>query len=432
VIECDERLLREKIANRSANPEDYLELAGLLYSAGRADECLEVTRNALRDSLTALDRARLLTWLGWDLGELKKDYDQAISVAEEAIALTDGDGSVEGLTRRALALEMLSESVYRQDPEKSKEVALSSIPLFEQVLASTALSDGLKYDACRGAGRAYAMTGDSEKSAKLTEEAVRLASNRRMLGLCLSFLAFVQREQGRLEDARGNFAKAIKGWDGRPAELAMAYRELGWTEQTLGKLPEARAKLQKALSIIRETPGLDIEDVPLVTRSIADISFELADYEGAVEGFRSAVDLCSEDDSMHWNGLLWLAAAQRELDQLAAARATLESIVAAPKTPGGERENAIQDLRSVKVRIAGSILDRGEFAACVEECRALLPEMRGDPGAHASLLLILGHSYLGVRDKAAARKCYEAVVAMPGVEEEVMRIAKQGMSTCAQ
>jgi tetratricopeptide (TPR) repeat protein len=136
------------------------------------------------------------------------------------------------------------------------------------------------------------------------------------------------------------------------------------------------------------------------------------------------VDLSSEDDPMHWNGLSWLATVLRELGRLPEARATFERVVAAPQVPAEDRKDALDELGNVKVLIAELLYDRREFAACIEECRALLPQMCPGSRAHASLVLFLGHSYLGVRNLAAARKCYETVVAMLNPGDNAIAIAR--------
>lgn len=407
------------------DPEVVIKRAEASYNAGRFAESEKTLRDALHEPLTSVGRARLLTKLGWAVSDVQKDFVQAISLGEQAIALTESDESLAGLAARALALEMLSESSFHSDSERSKQAACLASALFARMVESPEpVEDGFRYDVYMGAARARAMVGEFDQALNLTKGALPRSQSNQKRGVCLTLMAWIQRDQGQLAEARETFMRAIGLLDG-PVWLATVYQDLGWTEQALGKLPEARAKLQKALSLLQPDRGSDLPDRQIITRGIAEVSYQLDDYGGAAEAYRALASLYSPDEPMHWNALLWLAECQRELGQLSEARANLERIVESAKVSGDERESAIHCLRAARLEELKAHYNRRDYAAYVEQCRRLLPEIPVGSDDHVSAVLLLGHSYLGLRNKAAARKCYETLLSLPTATARQVEIAKQ-------
>jgi tetratricopeptide (TPR) repeat protein len=407
------------------DPEDVIKRVEASYSADRFDECLQVLREALNQPLPDLDRARLLTALGWYVSGIRQDFTEAISLGEQAVALAAANDNNRALALQALALMMLSDCFESSDPERSKQTAQAALAMFARARKANAeMSKGLRYDLCVNASRLNGMLGDLDLALQMNKLAFEFSIDVKRRGECLTAQGMILREQGKLDEAREKLRQAIALMDGQ-SEYPLAWQELGATEEAMGKLPEARAKLQKALSLLREDRPSDLLDRQSVTARIADISFQLGDYEGAAEWYRVLAGLYSPDEPMHWNAFAWESSSRAHIGQFTEAAAILQRIADAMQAPEEERAKAVLDLRTTRLEEIKAHYNRADYAAYVEQCRQLLPEISPGSEDHVSAVLLLGHAYLGLRNKAAARKCYETLVNLPTATARQVEIAKR-------
>src|SRR5207248_11381854 len=107
--------------------------------------------------------------------------------------------------------------------------------------------------------------------------------------------------------------QSLKG----PAHVSTSlYYELGLVERALDKLPEARAKFQRAIQIFDDEPGLPRRDLSLFLLPVAEISYELGDFDGAARTYQRLVSLFPVEDVLHWNYLRWLGRCQWDMGLL--------------------------------------------------------------------------------------------------------------------
>ena len=426
-----ERQLREKIASGSQNPDDYTALAGWLYEARRFDESLQVLREALRLPLPDLRRADLLTLLGCCVYNGTYDANQAASLGEQAIALTQGTETIAALSARAFAQSLIANCSWTADSVRAAQTANSALSLFGQVLERrTTLDEVAIYEIHLEAARLNGLLERTEEATRQCKEALALASDKNQRVICMTELGTIHRTAGHLAEARGVFVDAIKSVAAAPHLLFRPYYELGLVEKALGKLPEARAKFRRALGIFEDDPNLPCSGgyLPGIMQEIAEISRDLGDHGGAAKAFQALVDFYPPDQPMHWACLHCLSDCQRELGQLGIAATNLERIVESTQAPIDQRDKARSALQSMRGHIAESHYDRKEYAACIAACESLLPQIEESHVWRPALLELLGHSYLATRKNPQARKYYEAVIASPGASTAQRENAKRGLS----
>jgi tetratricopeptide (TPR) repeat protein len=245
---------------------------------------------------------------------------------------------------------------------------------------------------------------------------------------CLTELGSVCRSAGALEEARETLTHAVTIRDLPAFLLVGAYCELGLAEQALGKLPEARAKLQTAVRILEKDPTLPRVDLPDLLRVIGEISRELGDFDEAVEAYRPAAAAYPPEDPLHWHCLQWLAHCQREAGALEPAIRTLEHIATSAGAPAEEREYARAALPSVRLAIADASYGSGALAGCLSECEALLPKLDRNGDLYPAALLLAGNSYVGLKKRVEARRAFEQVLASAGASAAQRTCAERGLA----
>jgi tetratricopeptide (TPR) repeat protein len=213
----------------------------------------------VQQPLPDLSRASLLTSLGWYVNNITHDLKGVVSLGEQAAALTQGTERVEALTERAFAQSLIAQGAQIMDPVRATNTATSALSLFAQVTeASPTLDDEALYDIHLQAACLECLLGHTEEAAKRCRQAFELAANRGQRGVCLTELGTIYREANRLAEAREAFVEAIKAGAVAPGAMVRPYSELGLVERALGKLPEARAKQQRALGILQDNPSLQV------------------------------------------------------------------------------------------------------------------------------------------------------------------------------
>ena len=75
--------------------------------------------------------------------------------------------------------------------------------------------------------------------------------------------------------------------------------------------------------------------------------------------------------------------------------------------------------------IAQSHYNLGNYASTITECECLLAEFQECDESYSTLLLLLGHSYLGMKNHLMARKHYEAVLACPAASPSERAVAER-------
>jgi tetratricopeptide (TPR) repeat protein len=212
-------------------------------------------------------------------------------LGEQAVALTEGFETTESLIAGAMAQNLIVDCVWSTDSARSTEAAMSALSLFRQVTNSCATLDNKTlYDIHFAAANLNCLLGRTDEAVRQCEQAIQLAGDHAETHYCVVALGAIYRTAGRLAEAKATLAKATKSPGVAPHSLVRPYYELGLTELALGKLPEARAKVQKALEILQDDPALPRVELPDLLYSIAEISYELGDFDGAAKANQALVD----------------------------------------------------------------------------------------------------------------------------------------------
>ncbi len=432
-VTSQENHLREKIASGSLNPDDYTALATLLYDTNRFDESQSTLRNALGLPFPDLARAVLLTSLGWRVREITGDTAEPLLLGEQAMALTQTGETTEALIARAGAQHLFADCAWNVDSTLAIQAATDALSLFERVIgASEALPDRKLYEIYFEASRLNKLLGRGKEALEQCERALRYAQDETERVFCKIGQGTILRHDGRLEEAREIFMSATKS-SGLPVHLLVhTYYELGLAERALGKLPEARAKHQSALRILQDDPALPrcyMQESELL-HSVAEISYELGDFDTAAKEYRVLVESYPSTDPLHWYCLVWVTQCQLDMRQFEAARSNAERIAASSVASEDQRECASVSLRMARYSIIKSLYDSGDYVSCIAEGESLLPLFERANDGYLPILLLLGHSYLALKNPEA-RKYYEAIVAHPDASATDLEIAKTGLARLA-
>lgn len=248
-------------------------------------------------------------------------------MGEEAIRLTEGVNTCEGLVARARAESLVSACAWVDDPIGAERLATSALDLFDRALGSDCLKDRADlFEALWESARLNCSLSRFEEAARLCKQALQTAPNRDRELAGLIELGTIYRESGQLTEARETFTRAIGFRDTVLHGLARPYFELGLTERALGKTAEARAKVRRAIGILESAPNFQATDLADYLRVHGNISYDLGDTEAALRSFRAAVEHYPATDPFHWSSLVWLAQCQADLRQFEAARESAEQV----------------------------------------------------------------------------------------------------------
>jgi len=176
-------------------------------------------------------------------------------------------------------------------------------------LAQQAASLALADDTARAivewiAGSAFAMAGRPGEARTQLERALdfaRRASDQKTAARALSNLAWLDLNQGRMQDAQENFEAALAL--ARAAELAIewdAHNGLGNVCEAQGRMQDARAHFQNALAVSRKLRDRRREGRTLGNLGILHV--EQGDMEEARALYESALAAAGEIGDRQWEG----------------------------------------------------------------------------------------------------------------------------------
>jgi tetratricopeptide (TPR) repeat protein len=268
----------------------------------------------------------------------------------------------------------------------------------------------------------YRLLGEMDAASKHCHEALRLALTDRERSDYLHRLGAIYSDAGKPAEAAQTIREALK-YARDYAPNAWIYYQLGVAERALGHLVEARAKLQKALSIVDADPVWhdDCDHLIIINLPIAEISFELEDFGIAAATYQKLSCLYPEPAAI-WSCHMWLASCQIHLRQLAKARASLEKIAEAPQVSEDVRDHA---RKCLFLDLAFAHYDSGEYQPSISACKSALSLCTESDLLRQEILLHLGHSYWMTKSYAEARKCYEQTIALPQATQVYLNSAEE-------
>jgi len=416
--------LRRRIENGSRDAEDYKSLASLLYNAGHFPESVALLEAALDLALDDVKRADVLVILGWHANNVDNNVEEAKQLGKRAIALLPNPESADARLTKAFAESLVAQCARHSDDSLAAQSASEALRLFDEVTAQRPGRAARPWTISLERAALHLILGRSDLAVEECKTACDTATTKVELLSAWTELGSAYRAEGLLREAGESFRAAIDCGQDLPAGVVRVYYELASVERSLDKLPEARAKLQKARSILREVPAAPQGYLTDVIRDIAEISRDLGDYEEASKSFAALVECYGDIDPMRWASMRCLAQCQLELKEFELARSVLQSVIQSPSAPIEDREAAKDELLTVRLLSAKTSYESNDYLSCIRECEAILPLMSGKTWL-AETLLLLGHSNVAMGQKQKAKQFYEETIAAPYALDRQVAMARE-------
>jgi tetratricopeptide (TPR) repeat protein len=195
--------------------DDYVARADRLADEDRSDEAVAVLESAFRLPLTARERARVVTEIGWRLyGTVPDGEARARAHAEDALRLLAAEAEApDVLSVRGAAQCLLAYCLWSTDSRAGAETARLSVETLEQAMREPPGAPWLRW-APLDAARAYLLLDEGEKAVACSRRFLSVArsNTERLNGL--GTLAEALRAAGRLAEGEQAVEEALRDSQG--------------------------------------------------------------------------------------------------------------------------------------------------------------------------------------------------------------------------
>lgn len=249
-----ERELREKIRAGSQELDDYHDLVHLLFSSGRPEEVVPLYRQALKLSLTHVQRARVSVELGWTLLDAMGKEAEARTLAEDAISLLANEPEdSEVLFVRGEGRALLASSVWRRDETAGTDAAWLALAALECVIAESPDLEQVT-QALRDAARLQNLLGKPEMAIPLCEKALErdLSPVGRLHTLITLSDALL--DANRPGEAGQVVDEAFQYLEGDKGALPRLHFQRGLVLRAMSRPAEARESFRQGLKALQSHP----------------------------------------------------------------------------------------------------------------------------------------------------------------------------------
>ena len=300
VSDARESELRCRIEEGSTDPDAYGLLSQLLYESGRGEEALAILTKTLDLPLTNLQRAKLLTDMGWGVYEPTGKYDQARSLAQNAIVLLAREAeSPEVLLARGTAYSLVAHCSAYLDPDAGREEANRGLFLMEQALAAQDQTDDrqLRPIALSEAARLAHAFNKFDQAIEFCRSCLEYEIEELLRLDCLVTLASSLRMTGKPADAERALNEASHYMKPCLPIWPRFYYELGLLQRDMQRLGEAQNTLRRALLAVETNAAMhaNLDYLEAIHLNLAEISYECGDLQGAAAAYEKLVSLAPED-----------------------------------------------------------------------------------------------------------------------------------------
>ena len=297
--------------------------------------------------------ARALIGAG-TLAESQGDYEQAIALHEEALAIYRSIGDEPGMSKALESLGSIAQD--RGDYQGARAYHEEALTL------STALDDrqGIAH-ALLNLGSVAAYQGMDERAVALKTEALGLLGelgDQRGVAAALTDLATLAFRMDDLDEAKARYHEALAHWRqlGDKQGMALVFDGLGESEQRQGRLEVAHELFAQALSLFQELG--DKRGLAVVLTAMAQLERLIGNVEDAVRHLRDSLRLLQEVNDREA-----MASNLEELARLVTLRGLLE--------PAARVMGAAQALRE-EVGAPPPAIDQHELEAWATSTREAL------------------------------------------------------------
>lgn len=420
----NEEELRQKIATGSQYPSDYIELASLIFEAGRYDEALALIQQGAGLPLANLPKAQIYSHLGWlfyYVGKLEQALTQAQKTRE---LLSTEPEDVEVLFLQGMTESLLAESL--PDAEASKNAARSGLRWLKRLISEAPNFEDITF-AYLHAARLSNVLGNSRDAVTFYEKCLQrdLESNDRIE--CLEGLAEAFRIDNRFAEAERVIAEAFDCAKNDRGKLPKLYFTLGLIQRSANRLADAKKAFQQVVLDLKNHPDLHVSPDLLsqVYWNLGELYYELGEYENAVATFRELLGVYPEDDLYRRNVFVWLGQSYHEAGNLNAARNSYEQVLNSANASEIEKS-------STRLGLGKVYYDSGDQDKAIKAFQNVFACFTSDNPIHSDALLWLGYSYDAKGEYEKARDCWEEVLASPHASEKVKASAQEGLAHLPQ
>jgi hypothetical protein len=345
--------LRARIAARSTNRDDYLELADLLERACRFAEARELYRQALDGPLARTDMAAIL----WRLGSLLDSMGQlaeAASVGRRMLTLLADEpewGSVS--LYRGFAHALLAHVTWPNDPVTGASEARLAAGLLEEGLTQQMDDESITTIGYHELARLYGALGDFDRAAGYAMRCLDRQANPRDGVATLHVLAETLERAGRTSEAEQWLDRALEIMKENPALLQLYLPRLyglrGAIKLSSGRHREARTLLEEALSALDHHEFLrhSVETRQAILWQLAQVRYEIDDFGRAAEALSWLRDSYSEKTAERYRALAWLGACYARVGRRDLARHAYSAVIASANASDEDKEVARDALSSL-------------------------------------------------------------------------------------
>jgi tetratricopeptide (TPR) repeat protein len=403
----DEDRLRHRISAGSQNPEDYVDLAGLVADRFYYDEAINLYETAIALISTSIWRARVSVDLGWVLFEANQ-CSKAEELADKIVSLVVTEPtSSEVLFIKGSAQALLAHCAWSRNPDRAAESARLAIESLRQLMAEDPQFGGLASAYCLAA-RVQLLLGNAADAISLTENCLALALTDGDRQICLRIRAEALRNEDRLDEAQQTLKEALHYAETDQGSLAELYFELGSIQRLTNCLTDAKESFQKALRIVTSPPKARASDEFLaeIQWNLGSIYYDLGEYMQARAAYEEVIERSDQNAALRSDAMLWLGHCLYRSGNYSEAHEAYLNFLAPPQTSEERRAEASEGL-------AKASYQSGNYRqALMEFDKALLYYPEANP-YHFTILISLGNCLEGLGKFEQARDYFTRVLASP-------------------
>lgn len=422
-----EQELRQKIAAGSQDPDDYRNLADLLFPSGRYDEMIALYCQAETFSLTGFKQAQLSMELGWIYYGIGQP-EQATFFARKALALLSTEpknGEVLYCLGASQTLLSLNDSFV--DPSSGASAARLALEWLEQAIA-----DGSKFRdkpyAYIDAARLHGTLGNMDEAITYCETCLGQEVNEMQRVDCLIVYAQSLQNKERYVEAENAIAEAFRyGKNYKSGIRHTLYMELGAIQRFTNRQTESRKSYEQALAALKSDPYLhsDTEILGEVYFGLAVVCYERAEYQDAISAYSEVLRCKSENNPSYWTALCWLGRSYEAIEDYGKARDCYAEVLASTSTTDDDKNLARRGLMWVAAKLDYLSGKYSEAAGAFEE---IVSQHTKEDQGYWLAILWLASCYEGLGDHKKARTYYEDALDSAHTSDANKVIARNGLA----
>jgi tetratricopeptide (TPR) repeat protein len=235
--------------------------------------------------------------------------------------------------------------MWLSDNRAANEAASTGLKLLERLITQEPDSDRMalvQYEAARICN----LLGQTGVSVVLFAKCLERPLNDEQRLSCLVAYGEALRREGQFVDAERVLNEALGKVKIDQRMLPRIHFELGSTYRGAGQLFEARESFVQAFDALRFHFLRDDQQFSSdLYWNIAELCYELEDYEKAARVFEEVLQYHSQDESHYWNALTWLGHSYKATRNYNKAHECFQRVLASPHATDSDKKSAREGLQ---------------------------------------------------------------------------------------